>query len=231
MTAKTAKKIPSKPAAAAPLAPTQPVYYNRRPWYIAMLIVGVLLLAASLALVLTGRLDGLELKIFTVVNHANLPDWVANQLAKPLSNAVYGMVALVVVLLAFPKYRLLSWQYVVAIGSAYVSAFVIAELVGRARPLGLAGYEAIARATQGGPGYPSGHVAVITALGLTIWPLVSWPWRVFILLLIGAEAWSRVFLGVHAPLDVVGGCAVGLTVVALIHLTPAKIRRFFKISA
>ncbi len=204
---------------------------NRRPWYIALLVVGAVLLGASVALVLTGRLDGLELKVFNVINHASLPGWVANQLAKPISNAVYGMVALVIILLAFPKYRLLSWQYVVAAGSAYATAFGIAELVDRARPLGLAGYQVMTRAAQDGPGYPSGHVAVITALGLTIWPLVSWPWRLFILLLIGAEAWSRVFLGVHAPLDVAGGVAVGMTVVAIIHLTPAKIRKIFWIAA
>lgn len=227
----TPKKNVPKPAAQTPPADELPVRSNRRPWYIALLVVGGLLLAASMVLVLAGRLDSLELKVFNVVNHVSLADWVTNQVAKPVSNAVYGMVALVIVLLAFPKYRLLSWQYGVAAGAAYVSAFIIAELVDRARPVGLPLYEAIARATQSGPGYPSGHVAVVTALGLTIWPFVSWPWRIFIVLLIGAEAWSRVFLGVHAPLDVVGGLAVGMTVVAIIHLTPAKIRKFFRLSA
>ena len=103
--------------------------------------------------------------------------------------------------------------------------------ISTARPIALAGYDVVARAMQGGPGFPSGHVAVVTAIGLTVWPLVSWPWRVFILLLIGAEAWARVFLGVHAPLDIVGGIAVAMTVVGVIHLTPAKIRKFFKVSA
>lgn len=157
--------------------------------------------------------------------------WVTEQVAKPVSNAVWGIVGLVILLLLFPKYRLLAWQYAVAAGSAYVLVYIIEHLVGRARPIGLESYEVVARATQGGPGFPSGHVAVIAALGLTIWPLVSWPWRVLILIFIGAEAWSRIFLGVHAPLDVVGGMAAAMVVVAIIHLTPAKIRKFFRISA
>lgn len=204
---------------------------SRRPWYIALLVAGVLLLAAATVLVVTGRLDGLEQRVFNSINHAYLPGWVASQLAKPLSNAVWGMVALVVILLLVPKFRLVAWQYAVAAGSAYALITVIEQVVDRARPLGLAGYDVISRATQDGPGFPSGHVAVITALGLTIWPLVTWPWRIFIVLLVAAEAWSRIFLGVHAPLDVVGGAAAAMVVVGVIHLTPAKIRRLFKVAA
>lgn len=189
------------------------------------------MLGTSIMFALLGTIDGLEQKVFNAANHVSLPDWVTNQAAKPLSNAVWGMVALVLVLLAFPKYRLLAWQYAVAAGSAYVLVFILEHLVDRARPIGLASYEVISRAMQGGPGFPSGHVAVLTAIGLTIWPLVSWPWRVFIVVLIGAEAWSRVFLGVHAPLDVVGGLAAGMIVVGLIHLTPEKIRRVFRVGA
>lgn len=224
------KKAPSaepEPPAAPPPAPVNP----RRPWYIALLVVGVVLLGASTTLALTGALAGWEQRAFEVVNHVSLPSWVTDQLAKPVSNAVWGMVFLVVALVAVPKYRLLAWQYAVAAGSAYVAVFILEHLVDRARPAGLAGYEVLMRATQGGPGFPSGHVAVLTALGLTIWPFVSWPWRLLILVLVGAEAWSRVFLGVHAPLDIVGGAAVAMVVVAVIHLAPAKIRRPFRISA
>lgn len=227
-----ARKAPSK-AVPTPTQKTEesPIRSNRQRWYIALLAVGVVLLGTSIMFALLGTIDGLEQKVFNAANHVSLPDWVTNQAAKPLSNAVWGMVALVLVLLAFPKYRLLAWQYAVAAGSAYVLVFILEHLVDRARPIGLASYEVISRAMQGGPGFPSGHVAVLTAIGLTIWPLVSWPWRVFIVVLIGAEAWSRVFLGVHAPLDVVGGLAAGMIVVGLIHLTPEKIRRVFRVGA
>lgn len=209
----------------------KPASAGRRPWYIALGVAGVLLLSVSITFALIGTVDQWEKKAFDFVNHAYLPEWVATQLAEPISNAVWGMVGLVLLLLAFPKFRLLSWQYAVAGGAAYAVVFALEHLVDRARPAGLESYDAILRASQGGPGFPSGHMAVLTALGLTIWPWVSWPWRILILLFICAEAWARVYLGMHAPLDIIGGIAVAMTVVAAIHLTPAKIRRFFKLAA
>ena len=106
--------------------------------------------------------------------------------------------------------------------------YILEHLVDRARPLGLASYEVIVRAVQGGPGFPSGHVAVLTALGLTLWPMVAWPWRIFIVALITTEAWARIFLGVHAPLDVLGGLAIGMGVVATIHLLPPENPQVFQ---
>src|ERR1041385_8956149 len=101
------------------------------------------------------------------------------------------MVFLVIILLIVPKYRLLAWQYAVAAGSTYAVMVALAHLVDRARPALLHGYEAVLRANQGGPGFPSGHMAILTALSITIWPFVSWPWRLLIVLFIVAEGWSR----------------------------------------
>lgn len=227
-----AKKAPLK-AVPAPPPNTQeiPKPNKRRVWYIALLVVGILLLASSTTLALLGTFDGLEEKAFNVVNHANLPSWASEQIAKPVSNAVWGMVFLVLALLAIPKFRKLAWQYAVAAGSAYVVVYILEHLVGRPRPADMTAYEPVLRAVQDGPGFPSGHLAVLTALCLTIWPFVSWPWRVFMVLLVGVEAWSRIFLGLHAPLDIVGGVAVAMVAVAVIHLLPAKIRKFFRLSA
>ena len=203
---------------------------RRQLGYIILLVTGFVLLAASAGLALPGKMSTTEQHIFNLINGVTLPGWVTSQLAKPISNAVYGMVGLVGLLLILPKYRLLAWQYALAVGASYTGAFIVERLVDRARPAGMT-YEVMLRAVQGGPGFPSGHVAVITALGLTIWPMVAWPWRVLIVLFIAAEAWSRLFLGVHAPLDVVGGVAVAMTAVGFIHLLPVKIRKIFKIAA
>lgn len=204
---------------------------GRRKWYIVLLVAGLLLLTASTLLAVMGWFDDMERRLFSLINHAYLPAWVAEQIAKPVSNAVWGMSFLVAALLLVPKYRLLAWQYAVAAGSTYAVTFVIEHVVDRARPIGLEAYDAVLRAAQDGPGFPSGHVAVLTALCLTAWPFIAWPWRVLLAAFVVVEAWARIFLGVHAPLDAVGGLAVGATVVAVIHLMPAKIRQLFKLSA
>jgi membrane-associated phospholipid phosphatase len=204
---------------------------NRRRWYIALFAASAVFLVVSAVLALSGLLADWERRVFEVINHAFLPNWVAEQVAKPLSNAVWGMVILVTALLLVPKYRLLAWQYWVAAGSTYATVFVIEHLIDRARPIGLVGYDVVLRASQGGAGFPSGHVAVLTALVLTIWPWMSWPWRVLMCLFIVAEAWARIYLGMHAPLDIVGGVAAAAMVVGIIHLAPAKLRKFFKLSA
>lgn len=200
-----------------------------RPWYIALLVVGIALLTASGIIAVLGGMPAWEQRILTAVNGMNVPGWVAAQLASPISNAMYGMLLLLGVLLLVPKFRLRAWQYMAAAGSAVVATFILEHIVTRARPGGTI-QEVVVRASSDGWGFPSTHVAVVTALGLTIWPLVSWPWRVLIVCFIGAEAWSRLFLGVHAPLDVVGGFAVGAIVVAVLHLLPVKIRTFFRLS-
>lgn len=224
-------KTPKKAAVAPQPAEEQvPPPKNRRPWYIALAATGALLLGGSAALAMLGIVDGLERQLFNAVNHVDLPAWVTSQVAKPLSNAVWGMVILVAILLAVPKYRLVAWQYGVAAGATRALVWVLEVIVDRARPSGL--YEDVMlRVSQGGPGFPSGHVSVLAALAITIWPVVSWPWRVLMVALIGAEAWSRIFLGLHVPLDVIGGLGAAMLVVGLIHLIPAKIRKFFRIAA
>lgn len=224
-------KTPQKPSAQPPQPEEAQPANGRRKWYIVLLVVGGVMLAASVFLAMAGWYDNVERRLFDLINHAYLPGWAAEQVAKPVSNAVWGMVFLVAALLLVPKYRLLAWQYAVAAGSARAAVAVLEYLVDRARPVALEGYDAVLRASQGGPGFPSGHVAVLTALVLTAWPLIAWPWRIVLVLLVLIEAWSRIFLGLHAPLDVVGGVAVAAVVVGTIHLLPGKIRKIFKISA
>jgi membrane-associated phospholipid phosphatase len=199
-----------------------------RAWFIFLLVAGVLLLGGSALVAFGHTMPGWEHRIFTTINGVHWPHWVTAQLAKPLSNAVYGIIALLGVLLLVPRYRKRAWQYVVAGGSGYVAAFIIEHIVKRARPAGLT-HDVIIRAHAGGAGFPSEHVGCLTAICLTVWLFVSWPWRIVLIVLVAAEAWSRIFLGVHAPLDVVGGVGLGAVVVAILHLAPVKLRKFFKL--
>ena len=68
----------------------------------------------------------------------------------------------------------------------------------------------------GGPAFPSGHTTTATVVAaLAAWALLErWPERRRALVLgavvvAGAVGWSRVWLGVHWPSDVVGGWLLG----------------------
>lgn len=82
------------------------------------------------------------------------------------------------------------------------------ELWGRARP-DLILTDIVTLDFAHGPGFPSGHTALATALALTmsyyLLPRMIW---VPIVWIVGV-AISRMYLGVHLPLDIVGGFALG----------------------
>ena len=103
-------------------------------------------------------------------------------------------------------------------GIASVGVFVglrINALVGRERP-SVADWAGAA----GGPAFPSGHTTAATLFAASCaWALAArvragWPRRAIwagAVVYAGAVGWSRVWLGVHWPTDVLGGWLVGLT--------------------
>lgn len=97
---------------------------------------------------------------------------------------------------------------------AYLVAGFAKSIWGRARPQELLPNIITLDYFQG-PGFPSGHVALATALALTIGHYLPRKyWWVPALWIIGVGL-SRMYLGVHAPLDIVGGFALGWLCYAL----------------
>ena len=73
--------------------------------------------------------------------------------------------------------------------------------------------------------FPSDHATLMFALAFAL--IAATATRRFgtvILLLAGAVAWSRVFLGAHYPLDMLGGAALGLLAVTLVCRVPGRAR-------
>jgi undecaprenyl-diphosphatase len=73
--------------------------------------------------------------------------------------------------------------------------------------------------------FPSGHAATSFACAATLAPFAPRYARPVLYLLAAAIAYSRVYVGVHYPLDVLGGAALGLLVATALRRLPAGLRR------
>lgn len=202
---------------------------DKQTLYIVGLIVALIVLAVTSVMARAHTLTGWELTVFHKINGWNAPEWVTSQIAKPISDAAWGLVGVVGLFLLIPKFTRFAWRFASVVGGAFVVSFVLEHIVKRERPVGLT-HDLTLRAAQGGFGFPSGHVMTVTVLGLVMARFVSWPWRIAIGLFIFAEVWSRIYLGVHAPLDVIGGFALGTAAVCFVQLLPKKLKDLLRIS-
>lgn len=91
---------------------------------------------------------------------------------------------------------------------AYLLSGVAKDMWGRARPHELL-TDIVSLDYFRGPGFPSGHMALAVALAFAISYHIPQKYRWLIGLWVILVGLSRIYLGVHAPLDVVGGFAIG----------------------
>lgn len=211
------------------LADFKPQAQSRRTFmlYLLAFFGAAALLGASAYLAFQRTFAGPELRIFHVIN--NWPDKLRTffRIITLTPDSTWIGAAAVVIVFLFKKYRL-AWRLAVSV----IGGFVLAELgkhfVARPRPAAFIS-DLHLRMHETDMGFPSGHTMIVTVIMLTLFPYIRHGWRWLLFIPIVLMALSRIYLGVHAPLDVVGGFAIGVLVVSFIRILPLKLSQFFRL--
>ena len=167
------------------------------------------------------RVGAVEADAFRLVN--DLPSlpfpivWVPMQLGNLLV-----MPAAVLAALAFRRWRLAAGLALAGAG-VYVLAKVVKRFVERGRPSDVLD-DVVVRGGATRARVRLGHIAVITALALVAWPWLPRWGRWAAGAAVAAVFLTRMYVGAHLPLDMVGGAALGVAVAALVRLlgVPAR---------
>ena len=128
-----------------------------------------------------------------------------------LGNAGIFWILLTAVMMCFKKTRRAAVCSALALlGSLILNNFILKPLVGRVRP-----YEVIEglrligkKATD--PSFPSGHTAASIASAVALCRFLKKRWSVPLLVLALAISFSRLYIGIHFPTDVLAGFLDGI---------------------
>jgi membrane-associated phospholipid phosphatase len=183
---------------------------------VALVVIGlVALLLASLP-VDAREVSGAEAAVFGVLNGTTVLPFVVVWPVMQLGN-VLVVPASALVAAGFRQWWLALELLVAGLGT-YVAAKVVKGIWPRGRPDDLLADVVVRGAAALGRGFVSGHAATLTALAVVAWPWLGRRGRIVVAVLVTVVCLSRVYVGAHLPLDVLGGAALGLAVGGAVRL-------------
>lgn len=156
-------------------------------------------------------LENINYALFALINATPSSSWWAIEVATFIAKDLIIIVPLLVVALWLwgPNQRQLVFKVMLALALSLSISWVIGHLFPHDRPfVDGVGYNFLHHAAD--DSFPSDHGTIIFtfALAFLFWHRV---WSGTLLLVIAsAIAWSRVYLGVHWPLDMLGGLLAGM---------------------
>jgi glycosyltransferase 2 family protein len=208
--------------------------YARHPSDAVRLVLGMLILLATATAVHAHSIGVLEANVFRLINQLGLPSWTDPGVWLVMQLGVIGAVPVVAALALGLRKPRLALDAVLAAGSIYLLAKLVKEFVQRGRPQTLLDGVHILGEPARGLGYVSGHSAVAVALATVASPYLGRRGRRVAWTLAALVCLTRIYVGAHLPLDVLGGAALGWAAGGLVHLvlgapearpSPARLRR------
>ena len=186
-----------------------------------------MLFGLSALLLKTGSV-GWDASLFRILN--DVPAGAASVLT-PLSHLFRsaGIVAVVVLTVVYVVARNRSVLPVAAgaaaAGIAWLLANVAKAIADRPRPYEVVADAVLRQQPAHGTSFPSSHTAVTLAVVIALVPFLGRPLAAVAIGYAVLVGWSRVYLGVHYPLDVLGGAGIGMAVGGVILLALGTLLR------
>jgi membrane-associated phospholipid phosphatase len=193
--------------------PRRPARVPRAPAAGLLTGLGAALFGVS-AVVLKHGAVGWDLSLFRILNE--VPAAAASVLT-PLSQLFLpaGIIVVVVLAVVYVVARNRSILPVlagaVAAGAAWLLAHAAKAIADRPRPYQVMADAVLRQPPAHGTSFPSSHTAVTLAVALALAPFLARPLAATGIGYAVLVGWSRVYLGVHYPLDILAGAGIGMT--------------------
>jgi uncharacterized protein (TIRG00374 family) len=192
--------------------------YVRHPGDVLRVVLGALILLASMTAIHQHRVGVREANLFRLINDLALPGWTKWPIWGVMQLGVIGAVPLVALLALLTRRLRLAAYAALAGGTIYLVAKLVKVFVQRGRPQTLLEDVFILDVPDRGLGYVSGHSAVAVSLATVASPFLGRRARRVAWTLAGLVCVARIYVGSHLPFDVVGGAALGWAAGALVLL-------------